>query len=93
MAAPPVNIVVQNSVNAGGLQRVANRQKSMAIVLAFFLGGIGVHKFYVGENARGILYMLFCWTFIPTLLSWVDILSWVFQPQREFDMKYNTGLG
>lgn len=48
------------------------KQKSIAAVLAFFVGGFGVHKFYLGNNFAGILYLLLFWTFIPSILAIFD---------------------
>lgn len=52
------------------------KEKSLAFgyVLAFFLGGIGAHLFYYRKYVRGILYLLFCWTYIPIFLGWIDML-------------------
>ncbi|QAX97644.1 TM2 domain-containing protein [Enterococcus phage phiSHEF13] len=44
------------------------------LLLAFFLGGIGAHKFYTGKIFMGLLYLVFCWTFIPVVLSLLDIV-------------------
>ena len=33
--------------------------KIIYIVLAFFLGGFGVHKFYAGKTMSGFLHSLF----------------------------------
>ena len=41
------------------------KNKTVAILLAFFLGGIGVHKFYLGNAMLGVVYLLLCWTGIP----------------------------
>ncbi len=35
------------------------KDRTVAVVLAFFLGGFGVHKFYLGNNLAGVLYLLF----------------------------------
>ena len=35
------------------------RNKIVAIVLAFFLGGIGIHRFYLGYSGRGLFMLLF----------------------------------
>ena len=61
-APQPVNVVVQNTVGHGmhpqtGLVRVANRQKGVAVVLALFLGGFGVHRFYLGQIGMGVVYL------------------------------------
>ena len=43
-------------------------------ILAFLLGGFGIHKFYAGKTGAGVAYLLFCWTFIPVLLGLIDFL-------------------
>ena len=49
----------------------ANEKKSVGagVLLALFLGGLGIHKFYVGQPGLGVLYLLFCWTFIPSIIA------------------------
>ena len=50
-----------------------NISKRIAFALfAIFLGGIGVHKFYVKEHGWGIIYLLFCWTYIPAILGIIE---------------------
>ena len=39
---------------------------------ALLVGGIGVHKFYAGRVGLGIVYLLFCWTFIPALIALIE---------------------
>lgn len=46
--------------------------KTAYVLLAIFLGGIGVHKLYAGYVGRGILYLLFCWTYIPTIIGLIE---------------------
>lgn len=41
--------------NSGGHGRMLN--KWVAVLLCFFLGGIGAHKFYEGKVVMGILYI------------------------------------
>ncbi len=54
-------------------QMAASRKSDVtAILLAFFLGSFGAHRFYLGQTGWGILYLLFCWTFIPHLVSFVE---------------------
>lgn len=43
-------------------------------LFAFFLGGFGAHKFYVGKVMMGIIYLLFCWTGIPALVALVEAI-------------------
>ena len=51
------------------------KNKTVAGLLAFFLGGFGVHKFYLG-NPNGIFYLLFCWTFIPAIIALIEAIKY-----------------
>lgn len=44
----------------------------VAAILAFVLGWVGVHKFYLGNMKSGIIYLLFFWTLIPFFISIVE---------------------
>jgi TM2 domain-containing membrane protein YozV len=67
------------------------KNKLTATVLTLFLGGIGIHKFYLGKSVQGILYMLFCWTFIPSILAFFEFFGLLFMSDNSFNMKYNNG--
>ncbi|ARU65175.1 hypothetical protein BTV20_06890 [Histophilus somni] len=49
-------------------------------LLAFFLGGLGIHKFYAGKTGLGILYLLFCWTFIPGFIALIEFIIGLTKP-------------
>ena len=49
------------------------KEVTAGVLLALFLGGVGAHKFFMGQPVMGVLYILFCWTFIPLLVSLVEI--------------------
>lgn len=66
------------------------KTKGTAIVLAFLLGGIGVHKFYLGQSGQGVLYLLFCWTLIPAFIAFIEIFMYAFMSDAEFNGRYNT---
>lgn len=68
------------------------KNKTTAILLAFFLGGLGIHKFYLGENFAGVLYILFCWTLIPAIIAFFDFLGLLLMSDQAFNSKYNGGL-
>ena len=53
---PPVHVTQQVVVNNTTNGREKN--KWIAFLLCFFLGGIGAHKFYEGRVGQGILYLL-----------------------------------
>lgn len=56
---------------AYGQQAYANPPKQwvLALVLAFFLGGFGVHNFYLGYTTRGIIQLLLTITFFGAIIS------------------------
>ncbi|MEI0581056.1 TM2 domain-containing protein [Brachyspira pilosicoli] len=68
------------------------KKRAYAIIysaLSIMLGGIGIQKFYLGQTKRGIMHVLFFWTFIPTILCLIDLLKFTFMTEEEFDEKYN----
>ncbi|MEQ9872759.1 MULTISPECIES: TM2 domain-containing protein [Pectobacterium] len=74
----------------GATQASGKGEKSRisAALFAAFLGGLGAHKFYLGKVGQGILYLLFCWTFIPTLISIVEFIIYLCDSDEEFARKY-----
>ncbi|HNP66848.1 MAG TPA: tellurite resistance TerB C-terminal domain-containing protein [Aequorivita sp.] len=65
------------------------RSKTTAALLAFFLGGLGIHQFYLGNYFRGILFLLFSWTFIPIFIGVIDFLILLIMNEVNFNQKYN----
>lgn len=66
------------------------RDKTIAALLAIFLGGIGIHKFYLGHTGRGIAYLLFCWTFIPAIIAFCSAIKLLCMNHDDFNVIYNT---
>lgn len=73
-----ININVSNTQTTGQPVYVANGTKAVNKVvyclLALFLGGLGVHKFYAGKIGMGILYIVFCWTCIPSFIAFIEFI-------------------
>jgi TM2 domain-containing membrane protein YozV len=65
------------------------KDKSTAAILALFMGGIGVHKFYLGRIGAGIAYLVFAFTFVPALLGLIDFFILALMDQDEFNRRYN----
>lgn len=57
--------------------------------LAFLLGGIGVHRFYIGQIGLGFLYLIFCWTFVPAIIGVIDAIVFWTQSDDAFNNSYN----
>jgi DNA polymerase III subunit epsilon len=65
------------------------KSKTTAAFLALFLGHIGVHRFYLGQTLYGVLYLLFCWTFIPSTIAIIDFILFITMSHKKFNLKYN----
>ncbi len=66
-----------------------NKDRIAAALLAIFLGSFGIHKFYLGKPGWGIIYLLFCWSFLPGLISFIEGILYLFMTDQEFAMKYD----
>lgn len=67
------------------------KSKITATLLAFILGVFGTHRFYLGQNKLGWLYLAFCWTLIPLLVSLIDGILLSLMNYAHFNRKYNLG--
>ena len=65
------------------------KNKTTAGIFALVFGGLGVHRFYLGQKGLGILYLVFFWTLIPTLIAMIDGIVFLTQDDEKFDKKYN----
>lgn len=63
----------------------ARKEEIIGVLLALFLGGFGIHKFYLRQNTAGIFYLIFCWTGIPAIIAFFECF---FMPGRV--RAYNT---
>jgi TM2 domain-containing membrane protein YozV len=67
----------------------SSRNRTSAALFAFFLGGLGAHKFYLGQPGLGILYLLFCWTFIPAIVGLIEGIVYLSMSDASFAARYN----
>jgi TM2 domain-containing membrane protein YozV len=68
------------------------KSRTTAAVLAFCLGGLGVHRFYLSQTGLGFVYLIFCWTFIPAIVGFIDFIIWISMTDEKFNQKYNAGV-
>lgn len=60
----------------------------MAAFLAVVFGGIGAHKFYLNQPGSGILYLLFCWTFIPAVVGFFEGIGYAMTSDETFHRRF-----
>ncbi len=71
------------------------KDKNIAAMLAFFLGGFGVHQFYLNRPGMGVahfavlpIFSFRAWM-VSWIVAWVTGFSLLSMPKKEFDKKYN----
>lgn len=64
------------------------QRKLIQSALAIFFGTFGAHKFYQGKTFQGILYVLLCWTSLPTWISFIEGIRYLFMPIEDFYEQY-----
>ena len=78
---------VRQPVRQGGFGS-SNLDKGTAGLFALLLGGFGIHKFYLKEPVVGIIYILFCWTFIPAIIAMIEGIIYLTMSDQDFQHKY-----
>ena len=77
-AAPPVNL--------------GDRNKYVAAVIAFLLGPLGIHRFYLGRTGSGIAMLVLSCTIVGLVVSipwaFIDMIRYLIMSDREFAARY-----
>ena len=69
--------------------QVKSKNKTVAAVLALFLGGYGIHRFYLRKSTSALLYVLFSWSMIPGIIGIIEAVRFFSMKQERFDELYN----
>lgn len=71
---------------------MSRKDKTIAMLLALFLGTMGIHRFYLDQPGRGILHLILMFTGISAIIGFIDFIGFLTMSQRTFDWKYNPHL-
>lgn len=66
----------------------SSKDRTTAGILALLLGGLGAHKFYLGQTGMGLLYLCFFWTLIPAIAGFIEGILYLTKTDEEFQRIY-----
>jgi TM2 domain-containing membrane protein YozV len=75
--------------------RPTPKNRQVAVILAIAGMAIpvaGFHKFYLGQPAWGLVYLLLSWTPIPHIASAIEAVWYLTQNNDRFDDNFNLNL-
>jgi TM2 domain-containing membrane protein YozV len=84
-----------------GVSSAGSKNKAVAGLLAIFLGGLGIHKFYLGFTTSGLVFLLtntvgliltvwlFCIpNFVLAIIAFVEGVIYLTKSDEEFEQLY-----
>lgn len=82
----PISYWIRRQNKENSLSNTPRSKRKLAVVLAFFLGWLGVHRFYLGQIFWGFGYLFLFYLFTPLaiLISWIDALRYLLMSDDDF---------
>ena len=87
----------------GAEQHIINRHETVIInssqndksrvvygILGLIFGGWGIHKFYIGRWKIALLYLVFAWTFIPSIIGFIEGVIALMEDDRAFQKRLSA---
>ena len=69
-----------------------DRNKYVAALIAFALGTLGIHRFYLGRTGSGIAMLVLTCTLVGLIISapwaFIDMIRYLVMSDREFTARY-----
>ncbi|MEQ8787843.1 MAG: NINE protein [Pirellulaceae bacterium] len=67
------------------------KTKLVAALLALFLGGLGIHHFYLGSTMAGVVILVasICTCGAAGIIGFVEMIMLFVMSDEDFDAKYN----
>jgi TM2 domain-containing membrane protein YozV len=79
-------------VSAPPVPDAGDRNKYVAALIAFLIGPLGIHRFYLGRTGSGIAMILLSCTIVGLLLTvpwaFIDMIRYLIMSDREFAERY-----
>ncbi|TKB48414.1 NINE protein [Ferrimonas sediminicola] len=72
---------------------LSSKSRRLAAWLSLLLGGLGVHKFYLGQPLKGGLYLAFSWTLVPTALGVMEAMRTFRMNTQQFQFRLRQAAG
>ena len=63
------------------------KNKMVAGILGILVGGFGIHKFYMENIMPGVVYLLLCWTGIPSILGLIEGIIYLMDTDEQFQAR------
>ena len=68
------------------------KNKIVAGILGILLGGLGIHCFYMGKIGMEILFLLFSWTGILSIIGLIQGIIYLTQDDKTFALKNHVNV-